>query len=426
MAERRRAAGTLAATVALVLLVLGAPVSAQLLDPDPTTTTTSAPSTTTTAPPESTTTTTEPRGDDTPDLLGGDEPSTTTTTAPPSDGGEPGGGEGTAPPEAGDQPADDGEGSPDPGPGSRTVPPEAQAIIDAYPRTGPSSSAALDRAVQELVDLGLSREEAYRIGFGRFPVAGVARYSHDWLFPRYGPGFRFHLGTDVFAPFGTPLRSPVDGTVTAGTGSLGGLFVKVFMDDGTYFYMAHLSGLPDGFVDGMEVRTGDVVGFVGDSGNARGGSPHLHLGVYPQGGSATDPKPILDQMLADAEAALPAIVADVAAQRAAAGAAASTPEAPRGPRSLLATALLRPLLDERGAGGLSTAVLLETLGNPSAGGLAVAEAEAADLVGRIDWQARAELEQTQRAVLDRVEEVVRLALGPFVAPGASGSTAAGR
>src|SRR3546814_3786631 len=75
------------------------------------------------------------------------------------------------------------------------------------------------------------------------------------------------MGTDVFAPHGTPVRSPIDGTISSGSGSLGGLFVKVFQPDGTYFYMAHLSGLAEGFTEGMAVQTGDIVGYVGDSGN---------------------------------------------------------------------------------------------------------------------------------------------------------------
>ena len=74
------------------------------------------------------------------------------------------------------------------------------------------------------------------------------------------------------------------------------------MPDGTYFYLAHLSGLVEGFTNGMAVRTGDIVGYVGDSGNARGGAPHLHIGIYPHGGPPIDPKPVLDQFLAEATA----------------------------------------------------------------------------------------------------------------------------
>src|SRR3546814_13458399 len=94
-----------------------------------------------------------------------------------------------------------------------------------------------------------------RVGFGRFPIAGAARYGHDWLYPRYGPGFRFHLGTDVFAAHGTPVRAPVDGVAHSAHGGLGGLTVKVHMADGTYFSLAHLSGLVAGFPPPMAVRT---------------------------------------------------------------------------------------------------------------------------------------------------------------------------
>ncbi len=241
-------------------------------------------------------------------------PTTTTTTTsttapPPATSGPPSGselsdGSQQAPPGAKDP---EGDGAAPPSGGIR-VPPEAQRIIDSVPRTGSSSTDGLVASLRELQDLGLSEAETMRVGMGRFPIAGSARYSHDWLFPRYGPGFRFHLGTDVFAAYGTPVRAPVDGIARSANGGLGGLTVKVHMDDGTYFYLAHLSGLADGFVDGMAVRTGDVVGYVGDSGNARGGSPHLHIGIYPHGGPPIDPKPVLDQFIAEAEALVPAVI----------------------------------------------------------------------------------------------------------------------
>jgi hypothetical protein len=222
------------------------------------------------------------------------------------------------------------------------------------------------------------------------------------------------MGTDVFAPHGTPVRSPVDGTVTSGDGSLGGLFVKVFQPDGTYFYMAHLSGLVEGFQEGMAVQTGDIVGYVGNSGNARTTPPHVHLGIYSAGGDATDPKPILDQMLADALANLPEVVEQVKAQTGAAPAVAAedapaTPAA-RVPRSLLASSLLRSLIDERAAGSLDTAVLLEAVGNPSSGGLAVAEAEASQLAADIDWSERAARTRTQRELVGQASDALRSVL----------------
>jgi hypothetical protein len=192
--------------------------------------------------------------------------------------------------------------------GSICVPPEAKKVIDSVARTPASNNYDLVDALAELESIGVPREEALRVGLGRFPVAGRANYVHDWLYPRFGPGIRFHQGTDVFADHGTPLRSPVDGIAKSDSNSLGGLTVKIYLPDGTYFYLAHLSGLAPGFVSGQPVKVGDVVGYVGDSGNAKGGQPHLHIGIYPQGGAAIDPKPILDRFLAEAEARLPAVV----------------------------------------------------------------------------------------------------------------------
>jgi murein DD-endopeptidase MepM/ murein hydrolase activator NlpD len=409
MAPRRRLEALLVLTgaVAAVALLLAVPAHGQLL-PSPTTTTAPPPPTTA---PESTTTTT----------------TTTTTTAPPPSAPSPlapapptedpapapppPGSQTQPPPEGADQAPPPGGGDGGAPSGPRTIPPEAQAIIDSIQRSPANSSKALHDAVQQLVGLGLSEQEAIRIGFGRFPVAGVATFVHDWYFPRWGPGFRFHQGTDVFAAHGTPLRSPVDGTVTAGSGALGGLYVKVFQPDGSYFYMAHLAGLPDGFANGMAVRTGDIVGYVGDSGNARGGKPHLHLGIYTAAGQATDPKPVLDQMLADAMAALPGIVEQVRAQVPVD--APTTEPAPRVPRSLLAAALLRPVVDGRSVAGLDAAVLFEAVGNPSSGGLAVVEAEATRLAGSIDWEARAARDRARRELVTRAEQLFRLSLGPL-------------
>lgn len=388
MARNRHTTVTLgAAVLCLLLLAVASPSLGQVVD-DVTTTTTEPPSSTTTTTSSTTTST-----------------STTTTTAPSTT-------DGSTPAPA--DPSPDGGGDGDAGDGSgdgdvpRTVPPEAQRIIDAVPRTAPNSSQALYDAVQQLVDLGLSPEEAIRVGFGRFPVAGVARYSHDWLYPRWGPGFRFHHGTDVVAPYGTPLRAPVDGTVTASTSALGGLSTKIHMPDGTYFYYAHLSGLVEGFTNGMAVETGDIVGYIGDSGNARGGVPHLHIGIYPKGGGPTDPKPILDQWLADAMEQLPLVIARVEEQQRAAD--AQPAPGTRTPRSLLATALLRPLTDRTAGGEVPTEVLYQASGNPS-GGLSMAGSEAQQLAASIDWDELESRAAAEQLLLERARALLGRTLG---------------
>lgn len=240
----------------------------------------------------------------------------------------------------------------------------------------------------QLEAFGVSEAEAYRVGLGRFPIAGPAHFSHDWLYPRYGPGFRFHLGCDIFAAYGTPVRAPVDGVARTAKDSLGGLTVKVVMPDGTYFYLAHLSGLVEGFADGMPVATGDIVGYVGDSGNARGGTPHLHFGIYPRGRAPVDPKPILDRFLAEAEARIPEVVAalrDAQAAQARATDAAGASTDSRRLRPMLATGVLHSFT----AGGANLpAELLYLVGaNPIDGPRALVDLALTDLMADIDWSA---------------------------------------
>ena len=284
-----------------------------------------------------------------------------------------------------------GDGAPAPEDGI-VVPPEARRIINSVRRTGSNSNGPLLTALSELVALGLDQDEAYRVGLGRFPVAGPARYSHDWLYPRYGPGFRFHLGTDVFAAFGTPVRAPVDGVAQSHQDPLGGLSVRVIMPDRTYFYFAHLSNLVGGFAEGMAVRTGDIVGYVGDSGNAKGGSPHLHVGVYPKGGPPVDPKPILDQFLAEASARVPELIADYKAAHPVA-APLLIPAQPvsaeaRLLRPTLAIQVLHPYAS--GGEGLSPApaVLYVVAADPAVGAGHMLRSTLDDLAAEIDWSNR--------------------------------------
>jgi hypothetical protein len=122
---------------------------------------------------------------------------------------------------------------------------------------------------------------------------------------------------------------------------------------------------------------------------------------------------VLDQMLADAMAALPAIVEQVRAQAPVDPAVVPEAPAPRVPRPLLATSLLRSLVDGRAVSGLDAAVLFEAVGNPSSGGLAVAEAEASRLASSIDWEARAARGRIERQLLERAGAIFRLSLGPL-------------
>jgi peptidoglycan LD-endopeptidase LytH len=124
------------------------------------------------------------------------------------------------------------------------------------------------------------------------PVAGVSRnrLSDTWHAARTGG--RVHEGIDIFAPRGTPVTSTTRGIIlTVGQGNLGGNFVRIYGPGGHSHYYAHLDRFAD-VREGDVVEPGTVIGFVGDSGNARGGAPHLHYGIYTAGG-ATNPYPFL-------------------------------------------------------------------------------------------------------------------------------------
>jgi LysM repeat protein len=117
------------------------------------------------------------------------------------------------------------------------------------------------------------------------PVDG-GRYFNDWGFPRGGS--RFHEGNDIFAAKGTPVRAPVSGDVELIEGTIGGLQFNLYGSDGIKYLGSHL----DAAGETGKVSAGDVIGYVGTSGNARGTNPHLHFGMYGEGG-AINPHPSL-------------------------------------------------------------------------------------------------------------------------------------
>ncbi|NPV58622.1 MAG: peptidoglycan DD-metalloendopeptidase family protein [Actinobacteria bacterium] len=119
-----------------------------------------------------------------------------------------------------------------------------------------------------------------------FPVAGPHSYVNDWGAPR-SVG-RTHKGCDIMADYGTPCVAITSGTVVQRRGGNAGLYVFLYGDNGHLYYYMHLQS----YGASGRVSAGEVIGYVGDTGNARG-CPHLHFEWHPNGGAAVNPYPLL-------------------------------------------------------------------------------------------------------------------------------------
>ena len=105
---------------------------------------------------------------------------------------------------------------------------------------------------------------------------------------------RSHEGIDIFAERGTPIQATTQGIVNkVGEDDLGGHVVMIIGPGGAGHYYAHLEDYADISANDW-VNAGDIIGYVGDSGNAKGTPPHVHYGIYING-SAVNPYPLLQK-----------------------------------------------------------------------------------------------------------------------------------
>ena len=120
---------------------------------------------------------------------------------------------------------------------------------------------------------------------------GRTSFIDSWGYPRSGG--RRHKGTDMFAAWNEPMYAVTAGRVVLGSSGLGGKTIWLLGSNGVAFYYAHLSGF--NVSSGSSVSQGQTIGYNGDSGNARGGSPHLHFEIHPggRGSAAANPYPTL-------------------------------------------------------------------------------------------------------------------------------------
>jgi len=119
------------------------------------------------------------------------------------------------------------------------------------------------------------------------PVAGNTWFIDTWGASR--PGGRTHKGVDMSGAHGTPLVAMNSGKVRLNWHSAGGRQVYVYADDGNFYYYAHLSGYAAGLSNGDRVGKGELIGYMGATGNAS--VSHLHLGMGRIGGAYVNPYP---------------------------------------------------------------------------------------------------------------------------------------
>ncbi len=134
----------------------------------------------------------------------------------------------------------------------------------------------------------------YTMPVYQFPVSGVDNSSIQsvWGDSREG-GKRFHEGVDIFAERGTPVVAVTDGRISS-VGERGKGGKQVWLRDGLFgksLYYAHLDSIVA--TNGLRVKTGDTLGFVGNSGNAVTTKPHLHFGIYKGYTGAVNPLPYI-------------------------------------------------------------------------------------------------------------------------------------
>ena len=123
------------------------------------------------------------------------------------------------------------------------------------------------------------------------PVKGAAKFDFSNSFGTPRDGQRSHAGNDIFAKRGTPVIAGVDGRIRSVRGGRTGVGYYLDGVDGVTYYGAHMDSQQVG--NGDLVKRGDVLGTVGNTGNAAGTPPHLHFEVKPGAGAPIDPYGLL-------------------------------------------------------------------------------------------------------------------------------------
>jgi Peptidase family M23 len=181
---------------------------------------------------------------------------------------------------------------------STTTETDTTPTIDETPSAGDSPRDRM-RKGGKLKPQPLTVQPKLTAGRYVFPVYGPASYIDTFGAPR--ADVTYHHGDDVFGQLGQPLLACADGTLfSVGWNKIGGNRLWLLDSQGNQFYYAHLSAFAAGATNGARVRAGQVIGFMGNTGDAEGTPVHLHFEVHPVSllylgyDGAVDPTPYLD------------------------------------------------------------------------------------------------------------------------------------
>ena len=160
----------------------------------------------------------------------------------------------------------------------------------------------LDRALEEARSPKPRNAPSQMSTSLQMPVMGVWPWQLEDNFGAPREGGRLHRGIDIFAARGTQVVAPTDSTVDyMGVQNKGGRCLWLISDTGVKFYYAHLDRWVRGLQEGMRIPKGAVIGYVGNTGNARNSPPHLHFQIHTPDDQPLNPYTIL-QVASAAEA----------------------------------------------------------------------------------------------------------------------------
>jgi murein DD-endopeptidase MepM/ murein hydrolase activator NlpD len=178
-----------------------------------------------------------------------------------------------------------------------------QAAVQAQLQTAQQALNALEEQLRKEVEAQRAREIAASVArsaandngrdySGTFvatgivcPIRGAVSFIDSWGFPRHQGA---HQGVDLMSPRGTPNVAVVSGNVTFKAGGTSGNGAYLRGDDGHLYYYFHLDSYEGG---ARHVAQGEVIGYVGNTGDARYTATHTHFEIHPGGGGAVNPYP---------------------------------------------------------------------------------------------------------------------------------------